>query len=428
MKQITTELLKSVFITLFVIILIGCKNDKKASEGTQKTDEIKVIGAFQKDVDFIKEYEKDLIVLQSGKSMVAIAPRLQGRVMTSSANGMAGASYGWINKSHYKSGEINPQINIYGGEERFWLGPEGGQYSIFFDKGEDFIFDNWKTPRFIDLESFEVINQTADKVSFTKTATIKNYKDFTFNLQINRDISIVSVEESLAALGIETFEGMLKLVGYRTTNTLKNVGKIAWTKDNGLLSIWMLGMFKHSETTTVVLPYVSGSDDALGAPVNIYESFGSLNEERLVTKENVVYFKADGKHRSKIGLSPQRAKDIAGSYDAENSTLTLVKYNKPVGVTDYVNSKWELQKHPFAGDVVNSYNDGSVNGGKPLGPFYELETSSPAAALQPQESITHTQYTFHFEGDKTTLNKITQATLGVSLENIEKALLGVLPR
>nr|WP_052143785.1 DUF6786 family protein [Wocania ichthyoenteri] len=89
-------------------------------------------------------------------------------------------------------------------------------------------------------------------------------------------------------------------------------------------------------------------------------------------------------------------------------------------MTDYVNSKWEIQEKPFAGDVVNSYNDGPVDGGKPLGPFYELETSSPAAALAPNETITHIQYTFHIEGDKAKLDVIAQETLGVSLKTISQ--------
>ena len=419
MKPILKPSLKTIFIIILAIGFIGCKKDKDRTNEIHDK-EVKATGAFQADVDFLKIHEKDLILLKSGKSMVAVAPRLQGRVMTSSANGMAGTSYGWINRGHYESGEINPQINIYGGEDRFWLGPEGGQYSIFFEKGEAFTFDKWETPRLIDLEPFVIIEQTENKVSFTKTAAIKNYADFIFNLQIDREVSIVSNKAIVSVLGLE-ITGNVKVVGYKTHNTLSNVGNDAWTKDNGLLSIWMLGMFKHSETTTVVLPFISQNDNDVGTAVNVYESFGALNEERLQTNEGVAYFKADGKHRSKIGISPQRAKDIVGSYDAENGTLTLVKYNKPEGITDYVNSKWELQKEPFGGDVVNSYNDGPVEGGKPLGPFYELETSSPAAALPPNESITHTQYTFHFEGDREVLNTIAKATLGVFLEDIENA-------
>lgn len=74
-------------------------------------------------------------------------------------------------------------------------------------------------------------------------------------------------------------------------------------------------------------------------------------------------------------------------------------FYRPEGVTGYVNSMWEIQKEPFAGDTVNSYNDGPPSpGAKPLGPFYEIETSSAAAALQPGKSIEHIHRTFHFQG------------------------------
>ncbi len=58
--------------------------------------------------------------------------------------------------------------------------------------------------------------------------------------------------------------------------------------------------------------------------------------------------------------------------------------------------------------------------GSQMGPFYELETSSPAAALKPGESIMHTQITIHITGDKTLLNKASVSSFGVSLEEIEK--------
>jgi hypothetical protein len=50
-----------------------------------------------------------------------------------------------------------------------------------------------------------------------------------------------------------------------------------------------------------------------------------------------------------------------------------------------------------------------------MGPFYELETSSPAALLQPGESLTHRQTTYHFEGDESKLNSIARKMLGVDL-------------
>src|SRR5262249_21661869 len=114
------------------------------------------------------------------------------------------------------------------------------------------------------------------------------------------------------------------------------------------------------------------------------------------------------------------AKPLVGSYDGEHHVLTIVQYTQPAGATDYVNSMWEMQKNPFAGDVVNSYNDGPPSpGAKPLGPFYELESSSPGAALKPNESATHVHRTFHFEGSEASLNELAKALLGVDLKMIE---------
>ena len=63
----------------------------------------------------------------------------------------------------------------------------------------------------------------------------------------------------------------------------------------------------------------------------------------------VLFFKADSKYRSKIGLMPSRAKPVLGSYDAVNAVLTIVQYSKPQGVNRYVNSMWEMQEAPYGG-------------------------------------------------------------------------------
>jgi len=83
---------------------------------------------------------------------------------------------------------------------------------------------------------------------------------------------------------------------------------------------------------------------------------------------------------------------------------------------------WELQAEPYSGDVVNSYNDGPAEpGAKPFGPFYELETSSPAARLSPGESVCHTHRTYHLQGPEADLDPIAKATLGVTIAEIKAA-------
>jgi len=131
-----------------------------------------------------------------------------------------------------------------------------------------------------------------------------------------------------------------------------------------------------------------------------------------------LYFKGDGLYRSKIGLNPKRALPLMGSYDEDANVLTIVHYSKPEGVTDYVNSMWELQDDPFAGDAANSYNDGPVDG-KAMGPFYELESSSPAAFLNPGESTTHVHTTVHIQGQETELDAIVQQLFHVDINTIK---------
>ena len=77
---------------------------------------------------------------------------------------------------------------------------------------------------------------------------------------------------------------------------------------------------------------------------------------------------------------------------------------------------WEYQDDPFIGDVVNSYNDGPLPDGSQMGPFYELETSSAAANLNPGEVLTHEHATFHFQGEKDVLEHISKEVLGVGFD------------
>ena len=76
---------------------------------------------------------------------------------------------------------------------------------------------------------------------------------------------------------------------------------------------------------------------------------------------------------------------------------------------------------PTAGDAANSYNDGPQADGSQLGPFYELESSSHAAALRPGQSLSHTHRTIHLQGSEAQLNRISQKLLGVSLAEITNA-------
>jgi hypothetical protein len=404
-------------IAIAVLILSACNLSTKEKV---KEKEESSAALFSDDVNFLRKYTNILVLEDStGNGRIAVSPALQGRVMTSSASGDKGESYGWINKALFESGDTSKHINAYGGEERLWLGPEGGQFSIFFEKGKEFTLENWFTPRLIDLEPFDLVSSTKNMARFTKTADIQNYSGTKFKIKIDRQINVLNPKMAYQALEIPEAAD-LHVVAFRTTNSLQNIGIAPWNKNTGVLSIWLLGMLNPSPYTTIVVPFNPGADDSLGPIVND-AYFGKVPPERLKKEDAVLYFSGDGQYRSKIGLSPVRARDVLGSYDSKTHTLTIIKYNKPE-TTDYVNSKWEIQSQPFKGDVINSYNDGPPSpGAKPMGPFYELESSSPAVELKISESLTHIQTTFHFQGDEKAIDQLSLKILGVSTDQIKNA-------
>ncbi len=65
-------------------------------------------------------------------------------------------------------------MNVYGGEDRLWLGPEGGQYSVFFKQGTKMEFANWHTPAGVDHENWSIVSKDSTRVTLKKDMQITN--------------------------------------------------------------------------------------------------------------------------------------------------------------------------------------------------------------------------------------------------------------
>ncbi|UTA69526.1 DUF6786 family protein [Emticicia sp. 21SJ11W-3] len=400
--------MKKAIISTLAFYCMACNT---AHEGNHTQTTMKQEDTFGFDYEFLKKH-KEVVLLEQDSMKVAIVGDYQARVMTSTAQGNGGFSYGWINHEAIASGKYTPHMNAFGGEERFWFGPEGGQYSVFFKKGSTFDFENWQTPAEIDTVSYDLVEKQANRAVFTKDMTLENYSGTQFRVKLNREISLLNQSDAGKLLGFALKD--IAWVGYQTTNALTNTGAEDWDKSKGVLSIWLLGMMKASPQNTIIIPYQSGKAELINDSY-----FGKIPAGRLVKKEDILFFKADAQARGKIGIPPQALKPVAGSYDAENKILTIVQFDYK-GETDYVNSMWEIQKNPYNGDAINAYNDGKNDTGSQMGQFYELETSSPAIALKRNETLTHVQRTFHFEGAENALDAISKKLLGIHLSEVPK--------
>lgn len=400
-------------LTAILVFSAACRNISVNKSINMNREYAK--GTYGYDAAFFRDHNINFIELKDTLSgaYVLIVPSYQGRVMTSSSVGYEGKSYGWINYRHIETGKLSSQFNPFGGEERFWLGPEGGPFSIYFRKDDSQVFTNWKVPAQLDTEPFDFVSGDSGKASFKKDFTLTNASGTKMDIGVERNIRLLDRNLAGDALGI-SINPVLSFVGYETANTLTNKGINEWSPKSGFLSIWLLGMFNPSERGIVFIPFrpVKGkflTDDY----------FGKVPRDRLILKDSILFFRVDGKYRSKIGISPEAVKSLCGSYDPDSKTLTILWLSLPGTEMSYVNSKWGKQDDPLKGDAVNSYNDGPVEDGSIMGPFYEIESSSPAALLPSGGKISHSQRIFHISGDEVMLSEITEKLFGVSIDNIK---------
>lgn len=394
--------------------MASCQNNNQQQAPAEQSDTAShQAGSFGYDVAFLQQHDSIIKLLVEGEpGRVVVSPKYQGKVFTSTADGDEGKSFGWIN---YKAFTAPPDahMNAYGGENRFWLGPEGNRFSLYFEKGKDMVFDNWKTPAAIDTEPWTVVQGNPASVTMRKEMTLKNYAGTELHVQADRTITILDKSKIAGQLGIGPGAD-IKSVGYLASNSITNRGNTAWDEKTGMPCIWMLDMFNPSEKTVIAIPYRTDVKDTT-SKIATTDYFGQIPSDRIKYKNGVLLFRADGKSRGKLGLGPARAKNLAGSYDAAGNVLTLIMYDlDPAG--RYLNQEWNTKKPPFSGDAVNAYNDGPLENGTQMGPFYELESVSPAAFLQPGGTLSHNHYVFHFTGPKASLDAIAKKVLGISLE------------
>jgi hypothetical protein len=401
--------------TLFIgfALLSACQS--KLNKNFNQPSNFKA-GTFGYDLDFLKQNDS-LVILKgnNGRAKVIVSAKYQGKVFTSTADGDTGRSFGWINYKAFTT-TIDPHMNVYGGEDRLWLGPEGGQYAVFFKPGTKMVFANWHTPAGVDHESWTITSKDSTRVTLKKDMQITNFKGTLLKLMVDRSIGLLEKADIEEAQHIK-MDNTDKAVGIKTVNSITNTGGTAWTTVTGAPCLWSLDMFTPSPQVTIVIPY---KENASGK-VATTDYFGQIPPERVTYKNGHLFFKADGKSRGKLGMPAARSTAMAGSYDAANNVLTVTLFDIDPKAT-YLNQEWTPDKDPLVGDAANAYNDGPLVNGSQLGSFYELESVSPGAFLKPGEKLSHQHCIFHFTGSREGLNAIALKTLGVSLSDIQSAL------
>lgn len=395
-------------------LMSGCGN-----AGKNKNMRVYEKGTFGYDLDYLSDKDS-LVVLRDaeGNAQVIVSPKYQAKVFTSTVDGLAGNSMGFVGYKAFELAEPDTHMNGFGGENRFWLGPEGGKYSVYFEPGVSQVFDNWHTPKPIDIEAWELVSSDATKAEMRKEMEVRNYLDTRFKIDVDRSIELLTPAGIESRLGI-ALRPSVKSVAYETRNVITNRNDFEWTQETGTVSTWILDMFIPAPNAVTIIPFNVGDESQAGRIVTS-DYFGEIPADRLAAKDNVLYFKTDGAQRGKLGLNSLRTKGVAGNYDPDSKRLTITVFDVEPGAT-YLNQEWNPSKNPLVGDAMNAYNDGPLEDGSIMGPFLEVESCSPAAFLKPGQSQSHDHAIFHFVGEPADLDPIAQKVLGISLGEVAGA-------
>lgn len=413
-----------------LVLLAGCKG---APPGGGDIPGAPAGGAttFDEIASFVAGQGEAVVLEGAAGARVLVSPTHQGRIFTMKVGSVE--STGLVNQAAIAKGEADPSFNNFGGLDRFWLTPEGGQFSIYFDPKEKFpsgMFerDRWVVPAAIDRGAYRVVSRAPDRMVMERDMELVNYSSTRFKLRVEREVGIVKAADLPAELGIRLPEGV-KYAGAYSRNVISNAGEARWTEEGGLVGIWILGQFNPSDSAVIIGPFRPGLEAELGPRFND-DYFGKLSVEspdRFKVLGNAVLLRADARREGKFGIPPKRTTGLAGSIDFQRSLLTIVKFDFPQMPERYANQSWETrQTDPFKGDALQSYNAGPADKGSrrlaPV-PFYELESTSPVRPLAPGEKLLHRHATFHFQGDLLQLAPIARQLLGVELGAVKEAML-----
>ncbi len=439
--------------------------------------------SYSNGLQFLESKTKVLELTNEFGARIAICPAWNGRVMTSTCGGIEGDSYGLIDVHSIETDTNQHSLrHCFGGEDQFTLSPNGGPFSLYYDtKGSEGnpasaladYQESIQVPTGFVEGPFEVdFGTSSQSVRMRRTITATNISGARFDLDVVRSVRLLNeaglqgILPDAAIVPLEQPE--VSFVAYESSNTIFNRGA-ALSKNSGLVSIRVRGMFNATPYSVMLLPFRPGNEDELGPPIQS-EFFGVSSRKRLHILNNAAVLRADGLLRGQIGVSRRRAIPHCAAIDFRTGVLTILAFNMPDNPVehDYLSNdyfepgadfpqsdflstreyyfknsvkptgraenetvcanelfsvpptttaeiaKEHLAETPFSGEVVRAYNHGSLQGeSKRSLPFFELDTYSPAKEMQKGESITHNQYTIHIFADSKTLEYLLRTIFNV---------------
>ena len=222
---------------------------------------------FASDLQFLNAHTHIVLLKDADGAQVAVAPVYQGRVMTSTTGGSDAPSFGWIGRAAVESGRHQSHMNVFGGEDRFWLGPEGGQFALFFGRASHSTWITGRCRRHSTGTRWTSRPSRQPRCGFHKHVSLVNYARTPLRHRRRADgpDGQRRAGRRITRLSRGPASGWSR--SNRRTSS-RTAGRRPGSRQSGLVSVWILGQFNPSPTTTIVIPFKGGEVASLGPIVN----------------------------------------------------------------------------------------------------------------------------------------------------------------
>ena len=333
-----------------------------------------------------------------------MSPKLSGRVMTSAFSDNE-PGFGLLNREAITRPPVARGFSNYGGEDRLWLAPEGGPYGLFFDPGAKQELANWYVPLAMDGGVRTPTAQDAASISFHERIALKNVEGVAFDLSIDRKIEALGKDELEKLLGAALPEGA-KFVAFRTTNKVVNEAKVALPAD-ALVAPWILGQFRPSPKTTVLLPY-KGAESVIKK-----DYFGVVPPDRFRLCLRVMAASRSKATRScaRRSASPPRARSAGSApWDAQHSGAHAGEPLAAAGRAVVPDCNWTVptrarSRATWRPATTTARSRASSSSSR----------SARRSARAPKSSVTQVQTTIHLAAEPAALAEIAKRLLRAKL-------------
>jgi hypothetical protein len=303
---------------------------------------------------------------------VAICPEWNGRILTSTCDGLDGDSFGCINVRAIDT----DRFEDFGGE------------------------DHWTTSPLI--YPFAVEHVKENRAVLQRTLPMNDADGKHVELQLSRKISLLGRQKIGTEFGDTVADALeredVSVVGFCSENTVQS-------QEKANIACRLRGMYNACPHTFVIVTIPSNEFSIKGFPVDV-DYLGGSPHGRIRHLPEALLIRADGHGRCRTTMPYTAAPDIFGAVELRFGRLTLWTFDIPSNSEE---------------DVIRIYNSGRRHSGEPdWVTYYEMNCFSAAKPLTPENPLLYRQCTLHISAGNDILEGLVQQIFGVSLGKFPK--------